>query len=429
MKLKTSISLAIWFVTVFSTWGQVNLIHRAAPAPNPLNYQQSPNQWEIDQANLRWQQQQAAIAAQKAAEREATNKAIYDAAVEKLADERTDAISKLNAKYNPIIADLDSQASIPKSRIQRLEQERAELERQKSQYEAENTHLRAKQLFLPKDPWRLLDGKVCNAKDESWVQFTGQILEVKSHGILVNGDFGPPLEAGFGERVFFVDNFPIKLYPMADGENVSSAMNFVAHLGTTSSIYQYTNTTIDLHVNTVRRLDYGKIVDSPPPDLVEKWNNIPLISDDNPQITKELNDNQNEQAVQKNQLSEIEFKLSGVQNNYREEMGSLVAEFEAKLRDLPNALAKQAKDKEDEKKRTMVAKTVAFNQAQADQGDPVGLLRMGERYRDGDGVPKDLAKARDYLTKAVAAGEPSAADELSKLNQNAAQSEVTTNSP
>jgi hypothetical protein len=45
-----------------------------------------------------------------------------------------------------------------------------------------------------------------------------------------------------------------------------------------------------------------------------------------------------------------------------------------------------------------------------------GLLRMGERYRDGDGVPKDLAKARDYFEKAVAAGSPSAAEELSKLN-------------
>jgi len=45
---------------------------------------------------------------------------------------------------------------------------------------------------------------------------------------------------------------------------------------------------------------------------------------------------------------------------------------------------------------------------------------MGERYRDGDGVPKDFDKARDYFTKAVAAGEPSAADELSKLNQDGA---------
>ena len=57
------------------------------------------------------------------------------------------------------------------------------------------------------------------------------------------------------------------------------------------------------------------------------------------------------------------------------------------------------------------------------KGDVSGLLRMGERYRDGDGVEKNAAKARDYFTKAAAAGSPTAADELSKLDR------VSTNSP
>jgi TPR repeat protein len=48
---------------------------------------------------------------------------------------------------------------------------------------------------------------------------------------------------------------------------------------------------------------------------------------------------------------------------------------------------------------------------------------MGEHYRDGDGVPKDLSKAREYFTKAVNAGSPAATDALSKLNQ------FSTNSP
>jgi len=62
-------------------------------------------------------------------------------------------------------------------------------------------------------------------------------------------------------------------------------------------------------------------------------------------------------------------------------------------------------------------KGLKYNQELAAKGDPYGLLRMGERYRDGDGVPKDLAKARDCFTKAVAAGSPSAADELSGLDR------------
>ena len=80
---------------------------------------------------------------------------------------------------------------------------------------------------------------------------------------------------------------------------------------------------------------------------------------------------------------------------------------------------------EKQKQRQEAAKVAALksNQDQAAKGDLYGLLRMGERYRDGDGVEKDLAKAKDYLTKAAAAGSPTAADELSKLNQ------VSTNSP
>lgn len=65
------------------------------------------------------------------------------------------------------------------------------------------------------------------------------------------------------------------------------------------------------------------------------------------------------------------------------------------------------------------AKAIALksNQDAAAKGDMFGLLRMGERYRDGDGVEKDLGKAREYLQKAADAGSPTAKEELSKLNQ------------
>ena len=79
-----------------------------------------------------------------------------------------------------------------------------------------------------------------------------------------------------------------------------------------------------------------------------------------------------------------------------------------------------AKQKLEAQKQAVQDRVLKNNQELADRGDPYGLLRMGERYRDGDDVPKDLAKARDYFTKAVAAGDPSAAAELSKLNQPAA---------
>jgi hypothetical protein len=59
---------------------------------------------------------------------------------------------------------------------------------------------------------------------------------------------------------------------------------------------------------------------------------------------------------------------------------------------------------------------VRYNQELAAKGDGYGLLRMAERYRDGDGVEKDLTKAKEYFNKAIAAGSPTAAEELKELN-------------
>jgi len=88
----------------------------------------------------------------------------------------------------------------------------------------------------------MLDGKIYNAKDKSWVQFTGRILEVKPNGILVHGDFGPPREAGYGEREYFVDNFPIKHPPEWLTEKYHVTHEFRCPFGRgviNLSIYQY----------------------------------------------------------------------------------------------------------------------------------------------------------------------------------------------
>jgi hypothetical protein len=66
-------------------------------------------------------------------------------------------------------------------------------------------------------------------------------------------------------------------------------------------------------------------------------------------------------------------------------------------------------------KKSADAKVLKSNQELAEKGDAYGLLRMGERHRDGDGVEKDFAKARDYLQKAADAGSSTAKEELSKL--------------
>lgn len=62
------------------------------------------------------------------------------------------------------------------------------------------------------------------------------------------------------------------------------------------------------------------------------------------------------------------------------------------------------------------AKLLKLNQEQAANGDEYGLFRMGERYLNGDGVEKDLVKARDYLSKAAAQGSVQAGDLLKTLS-------------
>jgi uncharacterized protein len=56
-----------------------------------------------------------------------------------------------------------------------------------------------------------------------------------------------------------------------------------------------------------------------------------------------------------------------------------------------------------------------YNQDLAAKGDAYGQLRMGERYRDGDGVEKDLFKAREFLTAAANQGSVGASNALQKL--------------
>ena len=41
------------------------------------------------------------------------------------------------------------------------------------------------------------------------------------------------------------------------------------------------------------------------------------------------------------------------------------------------------------------------NIEQAENGDMIGFFRMADRYKKGDGVEKDLAKAKIYLDKAL----------------------------
>jgi hypothetical protein len=85
------------------------------------------------------------------------------------------------------------------------------------------------------------------------------------------------------------------------------------------------------------------------------------------------------------------------------------------------------KGEAEKKKATASAATVKFYQEKAEKGDALGQYRMGLYYLKGDGVPKDIDKARDYLSKAAAQGNQDAAAEIAKFS--APDASVQTNSP
>jgi hypothetical protein len=114
--------------------------------------------------------------------------------------------------------------------------------------------------FVPKDPWREIDGKTNYAK-AGWVQFTGEIVAVKPYGIWVKGGYGkPPFSENFRNeegREFFVKNYP---YQGAYGDNLSSSQNLTAK---ESGVFTFTNTTGG--TTTIHQLDYGVPCGPPQP--------------------------------------------------------------------------------------------------------------------------------------------------------------------
>lgn len=79
------------------------------------------------------------------------------------------------------------------------------------------------------------------------------------------------------------------------------------------------------------------------------------------------------------------------------------------------SIQKSKSDAKEKAKQDAAARVLKWNQDQADAGDPYGLMRMGERFRDGEGVETNLVKARRYFIRASALGNKQAEDDLKIL--------------
>lgn len=67
------------------------------------------------------------------------------------------------------------------------------------------------------------------------------------------------------------------------------------------------------------------------------------------------------------------------------------------------------------KKAEADANALRYNRELAAKGDAYGQFRMGQRYLKGDGVERDVTKAREMFQKAAAQGHSGASAELAKL--------------
>jgi hypothetical protein len=366
-------------------------------------YRAAQKQRQIDQENYQYQQQQAAIAAQNAAKRKAEQaaaaKAEYNAALAKLTGEKDDAIAKLDTKY-PIIVDLESQAKA-------LEQKAAEIKAQMSEA--------GKAVPLFKE----VNGKIYSVEDALWKDFQGDCLKVSSKEIIISTFTMEPVYQ-MGTTTRFVPGVPgapgrheVDSKKFIVGENKVPGRKIILR-NYPAELFPAVGQTITFRAMLVGTFDYSG-------DTLELWDygKKSNFGDDQmkQQAAKLLEAKQLFQDNQ-NQLSAVKLKLSQTRSDFDKERDPITDQFEAKVKDLPNVLAKQAKEKADAKKQAVVDKVLKSNLDAADKGDAYGLLRMGERYRDGDGVPKDLTKARDYLSKAAAAGSPTAEADLKNLPAN-----------
>jgi hypothetical protein len=229
-------------------------------------------------------------------------------------------------------------------------------ERQKQLFDSEYRN------FIPKDPWRAIDGKTNYAKGDGWDGFFGKVLEVQSNGIRIEGDCVRPgantiIHPEQGEMIpegyyathqeeFFVENYP---YQCTESESLSLSENLTA-----KEVGVYTYQTVMGGTRTIPKLVYG-VPCAVPAELVEK-------------------------AIQ-----------------------TAKAQADAKA-----AAIKRQKEESDKN-------AVKWLLTQVTNGDASAQCDLGERYLNGQGVETNRETAIYWLTQAANQGDIEASNMLTKL--------------
>jgi TPR repeat protein len=296
---------------------------------NPSSGGVRTSQQAIDQVNYQWQQQQSAIA-------QAKGEAEQEGQAETLAN-----IDSLNGE----IASNMQDAANAQMAVESLRKQFSDSKK-----------------LIPRDPWREIYGekKYVMSAGSGFVKFSGQIQEITLKGIRIWGEYG---DADNVE--FFLINFP---YHFGEGESIDPTKIYAA-----LDDGKFSYITEDGYAKTLPKLNYGHPCVKPKnADSVEKAAQ---------QLTPQ----------EESQLNFAEFSA-------KEKTESAVA-AQQRLQNFLDEL-EAAHTAAIQKIKAAQALALKNDQEQADKGDRIALRRMGERYRDGEGVQKDLAKADEYFKKA-----------------------------
>jgi hypothetical protein len=336
-----------------------------------------------------------------------------------------------SASDNPLVIQSQGPGWLsPKSAADRAEQQRFLNEafaRQQAQQESQIISEQDQILKIyAKDPWRKINKSTNYVGSEGWLQFQGKIQSIEPVGILFQGGVGRVLsistetdkngsmittqgdvsnetetkiqnakksttqsthttktrfEKIYGEDYFLVVNFP---YPAQEGAGYERLMAY------DDGYITYTNSTG--RALTVRKLDYGT-------PCIKKWSQEEIAA-----AYKQAEAERAEiEAARKAQRDLANAQAEAEREKIEEERKAELAAIEAE-------------------KKAKIDKIVEFQKQQAEKGDPSALRRLGDFYRDGYGVEKDLVKSKDYYQKSDEAQKVATArlDEENRLNAQAA---------
>lgn len=223
-----------------------------------------------------------------------------------------------------------------------------------------------------KDPWRIVNGTTNLARGNGWSEFQGQVAEIRPGGVVFRGKWGPILTVfTSAQEAHFISQ------TVGGGQGMQrTSPNMTQVQGNYSQTYD---------ASMQVRKDYGEDF-----FYVEGF---PYPCDPGHGYEKMM-------------------AFNGGYFSYTNQTGNSLT-IPRLVYGIPCVFTAPSASVQ---KLAAEQKVLAANQAAADRGDAYGLMRMGERYRDGDGVDKNPAKAKDYLQRAADAGSPTAAEELKQLD-------------